>query len=168
MSVDMYQTKPTRTSICEHRNSGLVHGLTFSCVKTNNICIARLMMRKQKLNMNFQYTALNMNYSVAGFQVDCLVTNFPKGLLVAIYAGKSISSASEDERGHFALKYHLFFWCSCCPDICSANKAAIDCLRALFVIRSFTPTSFYSVDLFANIYPLSQKTTCWSSTALLE
>ena len=56
-------------------------------------------MRKQKLNMNFQYTALNMNYSVAGFQVDCLVTNFPKGLLVAIYAGKSISSASEDERG---------------------------------------------------------------------
>ena len=65
---------------------------------------------KQKLNMNFQYTALNMNYSVAGFQVDCLVTNFPKGLLVAIYAGKSISSASEDERGgHFALKYHLFF-----------------------------------------------------------
>ena len=46
-----------------------------------------------------QYTALNMNYSVAGFQVDCLVNNFPKGLLVAIYAGKSISSALEDERG---------------------------------------------------------------------
>ena len=85
-------------------------GSHFHVCKTNNICIARLMMRKQKLNMNFQYTALNMNYSVAGFQVDCLVTNFPKGLLVAIYAGKSISSASEDERGgHFALKYHLFF-----------------------------------------------------------
>ena len=106
----MYQTKPTRTSICEHRNSGLVHGLTFSCVKTNNICIARLMMRKQKLNMNFQYTALNMNYSVAGFQVDCLVTNFPKGLLVAIYAGKKVSAGLQKMRGgHFTLKYHLFF-----------------------------------------------------------
>ena len=38
--------------------------------------------------MNFQYTALNMNYSVAGFQVDCLVNNFEKGLLPAIYAEK--------------------------------------------------------------------------------
>ena len=67
-------------------------------------------MRKQKLNMNFQYTALNMNYSVAGFQVDCLVTNFPKGLLVAIYAGKKVAAALHKIRGgHFALKYHLFF-----------------------------------------------------------
>ena len=56
-------------------------------------------MRKQKLNMNFQYTALNMNYSVAGFQVDCLVTNFPKGLLVAIYAGKKVSAALQKMRG---------------------------------------------------------------------
>ena len=44
------------------------------------------------------YTALNMNYSVAGFQVNCLVINFRKGLLAAIYAGKRISGALEDER----------------------------------------------------------------------
>ena len=31
-------------------------GSHFHVCKTNNICIARLMMRKQKLNMNFQYT----------------------------------------------------------------------------------------------------------------
>ena len=67
-------------------------------------------MRKQTLNMNFQYTALNMNYSVAGFQVDCLVTNFPKGLLVAIYAGKEVSAGLQKMRGgHFTLKYHFFF-----------------------------------------------------------
>ena len=41
----------------------------------------------------FQYTALNMNYSVAGFQVDCLVNNFVKSLLGAIYAVKIISLA---------------------------------------------------------------------------
>ena len=41
----------------------------------------------------FQYTALNMNYSVAGFQVDCLVKNFVKSLLGAIYAVKIISLA---------------------------------------------------------------------------
>ena len=39
-----------------------------------------------------------MNYSVAGFQVNCLVINFRKGLLAAIYAGKRISGALEDER----------------------------------------------------------------------
>ena len=34
-----------------------------------------------------------MNYSVAGFQVDCLVKNFVKSLLEAIYAVKVISLA---------------------------------------------------------------------------
>ena len=34
-----------------------------------------------------------MNYSVAGFQVDCLVKNFVKSLLRAIYAVKIISLA---------------------------------------------------------------------------
>ena len=34
-----------------------------------------------------------MNYSVAGFQVDCLVKNFVKSLLGAIYAVKIISMA---------------------------------------------------------------------------
>ena len=34
-----------------------------------------------------------MNYSVAGFQVDCLVNNFVKSLLGAIYAVKIISMA---------------------------------------------------------------------------
>ena len=34
-----------------------------------------------------------MNYSVAGFQVDCLVKNFVKSLLGAIYAVKIISLA---------------------------------------------------------------------------
>ena len=47
--------------------------------------------------MNFQYTALNMNYSVAGFQVDCLVNNFEKGLLPAIYAEK-VSAALQKMR----------------------------------------------------------------------
>ena len=34
-----------------------------------------------------------MNYSVAGFQVDCLVNNFVKSLLEAIYAVKVIRLA---------------------------------------------------------------------------
>ena len=37
------------------------------------------------------------------------------------------------------------------PDSSSANKAAIDCLSGLFVIRSFTPGLFYHFYRFANI-----------------
>ena len=62
-------------------------------------------------------------------------------------------SAALQNMREDTLKNHLFFALTCSrpADSSSANKAAIDCLRALFVIRSFTPGLFYHLYRFANI-----------------